>query len=98
MPDEMMDKVMSEEELEMVVGGAKVFVLTYLKNGKIDAYYGDFTGDMKALQTLVNGGKVKSLKAHFTGGHMQGIRKDRLQDLLAKYRRRGYKIFESREK
>ena len=63
--EKLMDKVMSEEELEMVVGGAKVFILTYLKNGKIDAFYGEFTGDMKALQTLVNGGSVKSLKARF---------------------------------
>ena len=96
--EKMMDKVMSEKELEMVVGGAKVFVLAYLKNGKIDAFYGEFTGDMKALQMLVNGGSVKSLKARFTGGHMQGIRKDRLQGLLESYRRKGYKIFETREK
>ena len=96
--EKLMDKVMSEEELEMVVGGAKVFILTYLKNGKIDAFYGEFTGDMKALQALVNGGKVKSLKAHFSAGHMQGIRKDYLQGLLARYKRKGYKIYETRER
>ena len=95
---EMMNKVMTEEELEQVVGGAKVFILTYLKNGKIDAFYGEFTGDAKALRALVNGGKVKSLKAHFSAGHMQGIRKDYLQGLLERYRKKGYRILETREK
>ena len=98
MANEMMDKVMNEEELEQVVGGAKVFILTYLKNGKIDAFYGEFTGDEKALRTLVNGGKVSSLKARFTGGHMQSIRKDYLPGLLERYRKKGYRILETHEK
>ncbi len=97
MTNEMMDKIMSEEELDQVVGGAKVFILAYLKNGKIDAFHGDYTGDEEALKTLIDGGEVQSLKMHFSGGHMQGIRKEHVQALVDKYRRNGYTIYKTRE-
>ena len=93
--EEMMEKKMTEEELDMVAGGRKVYVITYLKNGKINAYSSDFRGDVKKLQILAKGGKVDSIVAGVTWRRHEGIKKQYLRGLIAKYRRQGYLIIES---
>ena len=95
MTNELMDKVMTENELEQVAGGRKVYVINYLKNGKINAYSSDYRGDVKKLQILAKGGKVDSIVAGVTWRRHTGIKKQYLPGLIAKYRRQGYLIIES---
>ncbi len=95
--EEIMEKTMTEDELEQVAGGVKVMVITYLKDGTINGYHGDFRGDIDKLESLAKGGKVKSMTAGLSLGLMKGIKKEFVAQLIAKYRKNGYRIIESRE-
>jgi hypothetical protein len=93
--EELMEKKMTEDELEQVAGGRKVYVVDYLKNGKINAYSCDFRGDIKKLQTLAKGGKVSSIVAGASWRKHEGIKKQYIAGLIAKYKRQGYQIIVS---
>ena len=82
--EELMEKKMTEDELEQVAGGRKVYVVDYLKNGKI-----------KKLQTLAKGGKVSSIVAGASWRKHEGIKKQYIAGLIAKYKRQGYQIIVS---
>lgn len=98
MANELMEKKMTEEELNMVAGGRKVYVVTYLKNGKINASSCDFQGDIEKLKILAKGGKVDSIVVSASWRIHEGIKKQYLSGLIAKYKRQGYQIIESYEK
>lgn len=73
-------------------------VITYMKNGKINAFHQDFQGDIKKLETLAKGGSVSSLKLDASWGAMKGIPQNRLPTVIKNYQRMGYKIIEFHEK
>ncbi len=57
---------MDETELDMVVGGRKVYLVTKIKNswGIYDYHVaqGDYNGDMKDLDKLAEAGKIDELR------------------------------------
>ena len=98
MANELTNKRMEDEELEQVVGGCKVMVVTHMKDGKYNAYHSNFQGDLSKLETLAKGGSVSSLDFSGSWGSMKGMTQDKMAKLMERYQARGYKIIETYEK
>jgi hypothetical protein len=92
--EELMDKKLTEDELEMVAGGGTYHMLRYRKreDGKYDAESISFTGDEKAWNAFKQGKPVKNLNVKITSTFSKGIRPDMINKYLDRYRKKGYVI------
>lgn len=60
------EKMVSDMELDMVVGGASALFLRKREDGKIDGVLTAANGDVKELERLMSGGEVSKIKASAT--------------------------------
>ena len=97
MANELMDKRMTEDELDNVVGGAKVMIITHTRLGLIDGYFGDYQGSQEALDNLLKEGNVAGIRKLQKWKKACMINKRYLKNIKDIYRKRGYKIIEVTE-
>ena len=97
MANELMDKRMTEDELDNVVGGAKVMIITHTRLGIIDGYYGDYQGSQEELDKLLKAGNVAGIRKLQKWKKACMINKRYLKNIKDIYRKRGYKIIEVTE-
>lgn len=75
------EKMVSDMELDMVVGGASALFLRKREDGKIDGVLTAANGDVKELERLMSGGEVSKIKASATL-KVATIRGDKLNDFI----------------
>jgi hypothetical protein len=97
MANELMDKRMTEDELDNVVGGAKVMIITHTRLGLIDGYFGDYQGSQEALDKLLKEGNVAGIRKLHKWGKVRMIKKPYLERVKENFRKRGYKVIEVTE-
>ena len=97
MANELMDKRMTEDELDNVVGGAKVMIITHTRLGIIDGYYGDYQGSQEVLDKLLKEGNVAGIRKLQKWKKACMINERYLKNMKELYRKRGYKIIEVTE-
>ena len=76
------EKVISDMELDMVVGGASALFLRKREDGKIDGVLTAANGDVKELERLMSGGEVSKIKASTALKVATGIREDKLNAFI----------------
>ena len=78
----MNEKVISDMELDMVVGGASTLLLKKREDGKVDGFLVSAEGDLDQLKKLLNGGSVDHIKASARLGVSKGIRADKIDAFI----------------
>ena len=76
------EKMVSDMELDMVVGGASTMFLKEREDGKFDAFVVSGEGDMDAVKKLLSGGAVDKIDAKMSVMRSQGIRREKLDNYM----------------
>ena len=72
------EKVISDMELDMVVGGASALFLKKREDGKIDAFTISGNGDIDTLRKVYNGTPASQMNVKCQAKLSEGIRADKV--------------------
>ena len=82
------EKVISDMELDMVVGGARTLLLKKRDDGKVDGFLVATDDDLAQLKKLLDGGSVDNIRASARMRITQGIHAERLDTFIENKKKR----------
>ena len=82
------EKVISDMELDMVVGGASTLLLKKREDGKVDGILVSAEGDLDQLKKMLSGGEVSKIKTSATLKVAQGIHADKIDAYIDRQKKR----------
>ena len=88
MTTEKKNAMLSDDELDMVTGGAAATFLKKREDGKVDMFYVSGEGNIDAFKKLMAGGSVSSMNVSICTGKMSGVPADKVDAVIARRKER----------
>ena len=83
MTTEKKNAMLSDDELDMVTGGAAATFLKKREDGKVDMFYVSGKGTIDAFKKLMAGGSVSAMSVSIHTGKRSGVPADKVDAIIA---------------